>query len=173
MQTPTRFPVDRHLAASSAPRSGRADLDAAELARAAAERFRARHPGRQLRLRLGQVLDNLLDDAAKYSPAEREVLLSVEQVEREVVLSVRDQGIGIAPEHQPHLFSRFYRAPGAAESARGLGLGLSIVQDLVAAHGGRVWAESAGLGHGSTFRVALPVAHRNGRRPEQAAASAS
>lgn len=161
-------------------------LDAAELARAAAERFRARHPGRQLRLRLapvprvegdparlGQVLDNLLDNAAKYSPAEREVLLSVEQVEREVVLSVRDQGIGIAPEHQPHLFSRFYRAPGAAESARGLGLGLSIVKDLVAAHGGRVWAESAGLGHGSTFRVALPVAHRNGRRPEEAAASAS
>lgn len=147
-------------------------LDLAALARAAAARFRGAYEGRSLRLelgdvppvegdpsRLGQVLDNLLGNAAKYSPADAEIVLAAEAAGREVLLSVRDRGIGIAPEHLPHLFERFYRAPGAdTERVKGSGLGLSVVHDLVAAHGGRIWAESAREGQGSTFWVALPVA---------------
>src|SRR5262249_37617985 len=110
-------------------------------------------------MRLGQVVDNLLGNAAKYSPGETEIELSVRSEEGYVVLAVRDQGVGIAPEHVPHLFDRFYRAPGQHPAEQGgLGLGLSIVRDLVAAHGGRIWVESEGEGKGSVFLVRLPVA---------------
>jgi signal transduction histidine kinase len=143
----------------------------ADIAREASERFRGAHEGRTLRLnldpgavvegdstRLGQVVDNLLGNAAKYSPAERPITLSVEQQEGLVVLWVRDEGIGIAPEHLHAVFDRFYRLPASAEHVKGLGLGLSIVRDLVAAHSGRVWVESEGEGKGSTFYVSLPEA---------------
>ena len=158
-------------------------LDLAELARAAAERFRGAHEGRTLRLelaatppvegdptRLGQVLDNLLSNAAKYSPADSEIVLSVATDEREVLLSVHDHGTGIAPEHLPRLFDRSYRVPGAdTERVSGAGLGLSIARDLVAAHGGRLWAESDGRGRGSSFWVALPVSRAVGARQLEAA----
>ncbi|HEY3083720.1 MAG TPA: HAMP domain-containing sensor histidine kinase [Chloroflexota bacterium] len=150
----------------------RAPVDLSDVARAAAERFQGAHEGRRLRLdlgdvppvqgdvmRLGQVVDNLLGNAAKYSSGETEIELSVRAEEGHVVLAVRDQGVGIAPEHAPHLFDRFYRAPGqhTAEQS-GLGLGLSIVRDLVASHGGRIWVESEGEGKGSAFLVRLPAA---------------
>jgi signal transduction histidine kinase len=148
-----------------------------DLARKAAERFLGSHPQHRLRLalaevpaiegdpaRLGQVLDNLLGNAAKYSPPGQEILLSLGASEGQVTLSVRDHGIGIAPEHLPLLFERFYRAPGVSESFKGLGLGLAIVRDLVAAHGGRVWAESGGAGQGSTFWVSIPVTTAEGTR---------
>lgn len=151
-------------------------VDLAELARAAAQRFWGAHEGRPLRLdlrevplveadptRIEQVLDNLLENAAKYSPPDREIVLSVTASDTEVLVAVRDQGEGIAPEHLPRLFERFYRAPSAGvRGTRGLGLGLSVVRDLVIAHGGRVWAESDGPGQGSTFWFALP------RRPRAA-----
>jgi signal transduction histidine kinase len=156
----------------------REKVDLAEAARAAAERFRGAHEGRGLRLelsdvpavegdpaRLGQVLDNLLSNAAKYSPPEAEILLAVELDHDEVVVSVHDRGVGIAPEHLPHLFDRFFRVPGAdTERVGGFGLGLSIARDLIAAHGGRIWAESGGEGQGSSFRFALPVASADGAR---------
>ncbi|MEX2372431.1 MAG: HAMP domain-containing sensor histidine kinase, partial [Dehalococcoidia bacterium] len=146
-------------------------LDARDLAQHAAERFRGRWEGRELRVdlgapapvagepvRLGQVLDNLLENAAKYSPPDRPIDLGVRMDAQEgrVLLSVRDEGDGIAPEHLPHLFERTFRVPGSRES--GQGLGLSIVRDLVAAHGGEVSAHSEGLGCGSTFTVSLPAA---------------
>lgn len=146
-------------------------IDLARQAAVAAEQFRGSHQGRRLRLdlvasapvdadpaRLGQVIDNLLNNAAKYSPPESEIDLSVRLEGGRAVLSVRDHGIGIDPEHLPHLFERFYRAPGETRQVKGLGLGLSIVRDLIAAHGGEVWAESAGPGAGSTFSIALPLA---------------
>jgi signal transduction histidine kinase len=153
-------------------------VNMAELIRRAAERFQGCHPPHRLRLvltevpaiegdpaRLGQVLDNLLGNAAKYSPPGQEIVLSLEASEGQVTLSVRDHGIGIAPEHLPLLFERFYRVPGVSEGFKGLGLGLSIVRDLVAAHGGRVWAESGGTGQGSTFWVSVPVTNaESGRR---------
>jgi len=149
----------------------REQVDLAEVARAAASRFRGAHERRTLRLdladvptiegdpaRLGQVLDNLLGNAAKYSPADTEIVLAVGTNDGQVVVSVRDRGVGIAPEYLPHLFDRLFRAPGAdGKQVGGFGLGLSIVRDIVAAHGGRTWAESGGADHGSTFWVALPT----------------
>lgn len=103
-------------------------------------------------------MDNLLSNAVKYSPADQEVVLKVELDEGKVILSVQDHGVGIAPEHLPHVFDRFYRARSAgSEHVQGLGLGLSIVRDFVAAHGGHVWVDSAGLGQGSTFGVSIPA----------------
>jgi signal transduction histidine kinase len=148
------------------------EVDLGELARAAAERLRAAQPDRALALgvtrqakvradptRLNQVIDNLLSNASKYSPAEAPIGLGVDATETEALLWVTDRGVGIAEEHLSRLFDRFYRVPAeGAQQVKGLGLGLSLVRDLVAAHGGRVWAESPGLGLGSTFRVSLPRA---------------
>jgi len=108
--------------------------------------------------RLGQVLRNLLTNARRHTPPEGEVAVSARQVESEVQVAVKDTGSGIAPEHLPYVFERFYRAdPARARADGGAGLGLAIVKQLVAAHGGQVWVESQ-PGHGATFTFTLPVA---------------
>jgi len=77
----------------------------------------------------------------------------------EVTVTVRDNGIGISPAMLPHIFERFRQGDaGPTREYGGLGLGLAIVRHLVEAHGGAVRAESAGLGHGSTFTILLPAA---------------
>src|SRR5205823_7509456 len=109
--------------------------------------------------RLGQVVDNLLSNAAKYSPADTAILLGVASDDEWARIQVVDRGCGIAAEHLPHLFDRFYRVPmDAADAPPGLGLCLSIVRDLVDAHGGRVEVASDGIGRGSRFTVVLPIA---------------
>jgi signal transduction histidine kinase len=104
--------------------------------------------------RLGQVLQNVLDNAVKYSPEGGEILVRITSAPGEIRLSVSDQGAGIAPADLPRLFERYYRAHGGNHTA-GLGLGLYIARMLVEAHGGRIWAEST-PGQGSTFTIALP-----------------
>jgi signal transduction histidine kinase len=108
--------------------------------------------------RLGQVLDNLLGNAVKYSPQGGEILVRITSAKGEARLSVADQGPGIPTAVVPHLFERFYRGEHRAGDA-GLGLGLYISRMLVNAHGGRIWVASA-LGSGSTFTVALPLPQR-------------
>ena len=108
--------------------------------------------------RLGQVLDNLLDNAAKYSADDGDIVVRVEAVDGEARLSVADRGPGIPADVLPHLFERFYRGQSAPGEA-GLGLGLYISRMLVEAHDGQIWAASA-LGAGSTFTVALPAVDR-------------
>jgi signal transduction histidine kinase len=105
------------------------------------------------RVRLGQVVENLLGNALKHGAEQGEVVVRVEEREGEALLSVRDSGPGIGPEHVPHLFDRFYRA---SDRSPGLGLGLYISRILVEAHGGRIWVESQ-PGQGSTFTIALPL----------------
>lgn len=109
--------------------------------------------------RLLQVLINLLSNAGQYTPAGGEVQLQVSLEGNEVVITVRDNGIGIPPEHLPHLFTRFYRVDKSRsrQAGGGSGIGLTIARRLVEAHGGRIWAESDGSGRGSTFAVALPI----------------
>jgi two-component system, OmpR family, sensor histidine kinase SenX3 len=101
---------------------------------------------------------NLLDNAVKYSDAEVRVVVSVSAAdEKRVTVRVADQGIGIPHEQLKRIFKRFYRVPGRFMArVKGTGLGLFIVHSVVRKHGGRVFAESAGLGHGSTFTVQLP-----------------
>jgi signal transduction histidine kinase len=108
--------------------------------------------------RLNQVMDNLLSNAAKYSPPDTVIGVQTKTDGEWVGVSVSDRGVGIRPEHLARLFDRFYRVPVEDGSAPpGLGLGLSIVRDLVEAHGGRVEVASDGPGTGCTFRVVLPV----------------
>jgi PAS domain S-box-containing protein len=107
--------------------------------------------------RLRQVLHNLVENACKYSTG-GEIRVRARQEGPELVVSVSDQGIGIAPNHLERIFERFYQVDGAAtRPAGGVGLGLSICKGLVEAHGGRIWAESR-PGVGSTFSFSLPIA---------------
>ncbi len=111
------------------------------------------------RQRLMQVLGNLLDNALRHTPAGGHVALKCANTGSEVVFTVADDGAGIAPEHLPHLFERFYRADFARDRGRGgSGIGLAIVKALTEAHGGRVSVTSRGLGHGATFTVTVPTA---------------
>jgi two-component system phosphate regulon sensor histidine kinase PhoR len=101
---------------------------------------------------------NLLDNALKYSRTRREVRVSAEARDGVVAVSVTDHGIGIAPADQKRIFEKFVRVEaGLVHDVKGAGLGLSLVQQIVRAHGGRVELESS-PGEGSTFTVLLPLA---------------
>jgi two-component system phosphate regulon sensor histidine kinase PhoR len=107
--------------------------------------------------RLREVLDNLLDNAVKYSREHGEIRLQAGRCDDQMVLSVSDNGIGIGREDLPRIFERFYRADKArSRELGGTGLGLAIVKHITQLHGGRVEAESE-LGRGTTIRVMLPV----------------
>lgn len=107
--------------------------------------------------RLAQVLANLLSNAGKYSYPDTEILIEVESVASEVMVSVANEGPGIPSEDFPKLFTRFHRTKKAAEEkVPGQGLGLYITKGLVEAHGGRIWVESES-GKGATFRFTLPL----------------
>jgi signal transduction histidine kinase len=108
-------------------------------------------------LRLEQVMRNLLENAIKFSPSGGRIDISVQQVAGgQVELAVRDRGLGIAPEHRPHLFERFYQAHGSSHQS-GLGLGLYISRGIVAQHGGTIRAEFPADG-GTRMIVTLPGA---------------
>jgi signal transduction histidine kinase/ActR/RegA family two-component response regulator len=114
--------------------------------------------------RLDQVFGNLLANACKYSNSGSHISLSAERVAAhgkeppEVIVRVRDDGMGIAPELLPRVFDLFVQATDALDRAHGgLGIGLTLVQRLVKMHGGSVEARSDGLGHGSEFIVRLPI----------------
>jgi two-component system, sensor histidine kinase len=110
-------------------------------------------------LRIEQVFANLLVNAAKYTPPEGEIAVSLCPVDGEAALEVRDTGIGIDPELLPQIFDLFVQADRSlAQSAGGLGVGLALARGLVEQHGGRVEAASGGVGQGSTFSVRLPLA---------------
>ncbi len=111
--------------------------------------------------RIGQVLLNLVGNAMQYTPSGGEVKIKATHQDDEISISVSDTGIGISPEHLEHLFTRFYRVDKSRSRAGGgSGIGLTIAKFLVEAHGGRIWAESAGPDLGSTFTFTLPVAHK-------------
>jgi signal transduction histidine kinase len=106
--------------------------------------------------RLQQVLINLVDNAIKYSPADSPVDLILDTTEDCALIHVRDRGIGIALEHQPRLFERFYRVDEAMTRSRdGTGLGLAIAKSLIEGMGGRIGLRSK-PGEGSVFTVTLP-----------------
>lgn len=111
---------------------------------------------------LAQAVINLLTNAIKYTPPGGHVRVGAEGDGQSIRLTVSDDGIGIPEEARPHLFQDFYRAPNAQESgAEGTGLGLSLVKDIVARHGGQVEVESE-EGHGSTFTLILPLRAEEG-----------
>ncbi|MDX1384035.1 MAG: ATP-binding protein [Thermoanaerobaculia bacterium] len=151
------------------PEPGAADVSSA--ARGAVERFVAVAAEKEVELSadvapdlfariaesdLTTVIENLLDNAIKYTPAGGRVTVVASKTRDRIALLVRDTGAGFDPSEAPHLFARFYRADDAAvQRSRGCGLGLAIVRATLSAYGGDVTARSAGRGKGSTFEVWL------------------
>lgn len=110
------------------------------------------------RQRLAQVLGNLLDNALRHTPAGGQVRLAATGAGCDVVFTVADDGEGIAAEHLPHIFERFYRADSARDrESGGSGIGLAIAKALTEAHGGHISVASRGPGQGTTFTVTVPV----------------
>lgn len=145
-------------------------LDLASLIEAVVMRLRVKSPGVTIKLEIAQnlpavmadrdrveeVLQNLLDNAIKYSPRRRVITVTVRATSDEVIVSVSDVGMGISVRDQEQIFERFQRVGSSqARATQGAGLGLYICRAIVEAHGGHIWVESA-LHQGSTFSFSLP-----------------
>jgi PAS domain S-box-containing protein len=142
-------------------------LDLARLIERVAERQRVKSPNAAIALdlpthlplvmadreRIEEVLQNVLDNAIKYSPDKAEITVACRATSAEVIVSVSDQGMGIALREQEQIFARFHRA-GTNQGIQGAGLGLYICHAIIEAHGGRIWVEST-LHSGSTFSFSL------------------
>jgi len=127
--------------------------------------FRVGHP-----VALSRVLLNLTTNALKFTPRRGQIQIRLERTNSSVEISVSDSGGGIAPEFLPYVFDRFRQADaGIGRAHGGLGLGLAITRHLVELHGGRIFANSDGLGKGATFRVELPIriVHAGAREPRE------
>src|SRR5262249_46358134 len=116
-------------------------------------------------LRIEQVLNHLLNNAITYSPTGKIIRIQLEANETELLVSVTDEGIGLAPEHLERVFQRFYRVQDEQtpshnaqpqKTSSGSGLGLAAARATIEAHSGKIWADSAGLGEGTTFSFTLP-----------------
>jgi signal transduction histidine kinase len=109
-------------------------------------------------VRVGQVLGNLISNAIKYTDAGQiELNLNVKEEEKMAVISIKDSGIGVSREDLGDLFSKFKQLKGSDHARKGTGLGLVVSRGIVEAHGGKIWAESAGENLGSTFYFSLPI----------------
>jgi two-component system sensor histidine kinase SenX3 len=104
---------------------------------------------------LRTALNNLLDNAVKYSPQQKQIAIELDSDHEHLRVQVRDCGIGIPHNQLKKIFARFYRVPGV-RNVKGTGLGLYIVHSIVKRHGGTVYANSAGEGKGSSFTIELP-----------------
>ena len=107
------------------------------------------------RKRIEQVLINLLSNAVKYSPGEKEVIVSLQKNEKELVIRIRDFGIGVPEDEHELIFDRFYRTKGSSVHISGFGLGLYICRDIIRRHGGKIWIESKEKG--TIFNFSLPI----------------
>ena len=117
--------------------------------------------------RLQQVVWNLLSNAVKFTPRGGSVSVRLARAGGHAEVEVSDTGRGISPDFLPYVFERFRQADGRITREHGgLGLGLSIARHLVELHGGTITAESAGEGHGATFRFSLPLVEAGGQRSE-------
>ena len=109
-------------------------------------------------VRMAQVLGNLLNNSAKYTERGGRIWLAAERQDAEVVVTVRDNGVGIAAEALPGIFDMFSQVAQSLERSQGgLGIGLTLVKRIVQMHGGTIEADSAGIGKGSEFRVRFPA----------------
>lgn len=108
--------------------------------------------------KIHEVFTNLISNAIKFCSEGCRIFISIGLGKAEVIVSVRDEGLGIDPADLPHIFERFYRAGKESAARKGTGLGLTISKSIIEAHGGRMWAVSGGLGKGAVFYFALPLA---------------
>lgn len=116
-------------------------------------------------IRINEVLNNLIDNAINYTKEGGKITIGAKLSGNEVVTYVQDTGVGIPQEVIPHLFTKFFRAPGALQqSSKGTGLGLYIAKSIIDLHHGKIWVEST-LGKGSTFYFTLPLADNSQMSP--------
>ncbi|OGE32114.1 hypothetical protein A2631_03280 [Candidatus Daviesbacteria bacterium RIFCSPHIGHO2_01_FULL_44_29] len=114
-------------------------------------------------VRIGEVLNNLIGNAISYTQEGGRITVSSKVEGREMVTTIKDTGRGIDPETLPHLFSKFFRVQGALDkesNSKGTGLGLYLSKSIIDMHKGKIWAESPGLGQGSSFSFTLPLAEK-------------
>ena len=103
-----------------------------------------------------QVIDNIINNAIKYSPDGGKITVSMKTTETQMILSISDEGLGIPKKDLPKIFDRFYRVDKARSRAQGgSGLGLAIAKEIIKQHNGFIWAKSE-YGKGSTFTIVLP-----------------
>jgi len=108
--------------------------------------------------RIAQVIANLVHNAFKYTPPDGRIELAAEVQNGEVIIRIRDTGVGISTEVLPHIFDMYEKGAGSSDiGIKGLGIGLALVRQLVGLHGGSVAAHSEGLQKGSEFVVRLPL----------------
>jgi signal transduction histidine kinase len=107
------------------------------------------------RQRLEQVFINLLSNAIKYSPGENKVIVNSSKTNKELIVKIRDFGIGVPIDEQSNIFERFYRAKDTSKNISGFGLGLYISKDIIKRHNGRIWVERED--RGSAFYFSLPL----------------
>ena len=105
--------------------------------------------------RLKQVITNLLNNAIKYSPLQNQIFMEIQQINNDLMVSIKDKGIGIGDYHLQKIFEKYYRVEDLPIRFQGLGLGLFISNEIVQRHNGRLWAESE-TGKGSTFSFTIP-----------------
>jgi signal transduction histidine kinase/CheY-like chemotaxis protein len=164
--------LDVSRIASNKLRMNREAVPLARVVEAAIDQVRPQADMKQIRLhldladaslvyadsrRLEQVVSNLVWNAIKFSANDSDVYVNLRREDRTLIVTVRDNGVGISEAFLPYVFEWFRQADPRALSQAGLGLGLGIVHHIVQLHGGDVRAESAGEGHGATFTVTLPV----------------
>jgi signal transduction histidine kinase len=106
--------------------------------------------------RLKQVVINLLTNAVKYSPDSHDIIMTVEQGDKEVSVAIQDKGIGIRKENLEKIFERYYREEERSKHFPGLGIGLTISFDIIEKHNGKIWAVSE-VDKGSTFYFTIPI----------------
>ncbi len=110
------------------------------------------------RAKMAMALTNILNNAIGFTPEGERIIIEAQPRASEVWIRIKDHGIGIEPDKLERIFEQFYQVENhMTRHHQGLGIGLSIARGLIEAHGGRVWAESGGLGHGTTFTIVLPM----------------
>lgn len=163
-----REPIDPVQAVQAAIESVRPQSDSRRL-----EIISALEPGSTILgdpARLQQIVWNLLSNAIKFTQAPGKIFVSLRELDGNIEISIRDTGVGIAPQFLPYVFERFRQADASTTRRHGgLGLGLAIVKQLVELHGGAVAAKSAGVGRGAAFIVTIPTIHAQTRDPAESA----
>ncbi len=114
------------------------------------------------RIRIEQVINNLLVNAIKYSPAAKKVIVQSQVKGKDVILSIQDFGLGIGEEHLDKIFEKFYRSDDVTKGFSGLGIGLFLSQEIIQRHHGKIWVKSK-KNEGSTFFIRLPI-HKDRKR---------
>ncbi len=107
-------------------------------------------------IQIRQMFEHMLDNAIKYSQPGGSIYVRAEVEQNQIILQVKDEGIGIPSVDLPYIFDKFYRASNVSNSVNGTGLGLAIVRSIVESHEGRIWVDST-VGEGSVFTIVLPI----------------